>query len=71
MTRRRWLWRCADGWPQPGQTAMSQVVVTTIGEKLIAGDFKKLKTTADGIVIGSGVAQTLGVDMKAFPVRAD
>jgi lipoprotein-releasing system permease protein len=40
-----------------------QVVVTTIGEKLIAGDFKKLKTTADGIVIGSGVAQTLGVNI--------
>src|SRR3954465_9072260 len=35
-----------------------QVAVTTIGKDMIAGDFKKLKTTADGIILGSGVAQT-------------
>jgi lipoprotein-releasing system permease protein len=40
-----------------------QVIVTTIGDKMIAGDFKKLKTAADGIVLGSGVAQTLGVNV--------
>ena len=28
-----------------------QVKVTTIGEKLIAGDFSRLQSTADGIVI--------------------
>src|SRR4051794_17154176 len=37
-----------------------QVVVTTIGTKVIAGDFKRLKTTADGIVLGRGVAENLG-----------
>ena len=33
-----------------------QIVVTTIGDKMIAGDFQKLKTAADGIILGSGVA---------------
>jgi lipoprotein-releasing system permease protein len=34
--------------------------VTTIGQKLISGDFGKLYGTADGIVLGRGVALTLG-----------
>jgi lipoprotein-releasing system permease protein len=38
----------------------AQLNVTTIGDKLIAGDFSKLYGTADGVVIGRGVAITLG-----------
>ncbi|HEX3356867.1 MAG TPA: ABC transporter permease [Tepidisphaeraceae bacterium] len=40
-----------------------EIAVTTIGDKMIAGDFNKLKTTADGIILGFGVAQTLGVHL--------
>lgn len=40
-----------------------QARVTTIGDKLIAGDFERLRSTADGVVIGRGVAQLLGADM--------
>jgi lipoprotein-releasing system permease protein len=40
-----------------------QVKVTTIGDKLIAGDFSRLKTAANGIVIGSGVSDTLGAKL--------
>jgi lipoprotein-releasing system permease protein len=40
-----------------------QVKVTTIGEKLIAGDFSRLKTAADGIVLGRGVAENLGASL--------
>jgi lipoprotein-releasing system permease protein len=34
--------------------------VTTIGTKLIEGDFERLESTADGVVLGRGVALTLG-----------
>jgi lipoprotein-releasing system permease protein len=34
--------------------------VTTIGTKVTDGDFARLKTAADGVVIGSGVASVLG-----------
>ena len=37
-----------------------QTVVTTIGLKVTQGAFDRLKTTADGIVIGRGIALTLG-----------
>ncbi len=37
-----------------------QTVVTTIGQKVTKGAFERLKTTADGVVLGRGVAQTLG-----------
>jgi lipoprotein-releasing system permease protein len=37
-----------------------QVAVTTIGEKLITGDFARLKSTPDGVVIGRGIADNLG-----------
>jgi len=38
-----------------------QTAVTTIGEKVTDGAFHRLKKTADGIVLGRGIAQTLGV----------
>jgi lipoprotein-releasing system permease protein len=38
-----------------------QVRVTTIGTKLVSGSFARLKTSADGIVIGRGVADVLGL----------
>jgi len=34
--------------------------VTTIGTKVTDGDFARLKTAADGVVIGSGVSSVLG-----------
>ncbi|MEA2733623.1 MAG: lipoprotein-releasing system permease protein, partial [Humisphaera sp.] len=34
--------------------------VTTIGTKVTDGDFARLKTAADGVVIGSGVSNVLG-----------
>jgi lipoprotein-releasing system permease protein len=34
--------------------------VTTIGTKVVEGDFARLKTAADGVVIGSGVSDVLG-----------
>jgi lipoprotein-releasing system permease protein len=37
-----------------------QVKVTTIGEKVTQGAFDRLKKTADGIVLGRGIAQTIG-----------
>jgi lipoprotein-releasing system permease protein len=37
-----------------------QMRVTTIGAKLVDGDFERLRSTADGVVIGNGVALTLG-----------
>ncbi len=39
-----------------------QVRVTTIGENVIKGSFSRLRTTADGIVLGRGVADVLGAD---------
>src|SRR5688572_29453972 len=37
-----------------------QVRVTTIAEDLVEGDFTKLRSTADGIIIGRGVALVTG-----------
>jgi len=37
-----------------------QVRVTTIGEKVLSGGFSRLRSTAGGVVIGSGVASNLG-----------
>ena len=37
--------------------------VTTIGEKVTQGDFERLKTTADGIILGRGIALTLGAKL--------
>lgn len=47
-----------------------QVRVTTIGDKLIAGSFARLKTSADGIVIGRGVADVLGLNVDDSVVLA-
>src|SRR5687768_15819402 len=38
-----------------------QVKVTTIGEKVTQGAFDRLKKTADGIVLGRGIAITFGI----------
>jgi lipoprotein-releasing system permease protein len=40
-----------------------QTVVTTIGDKVTKGAFERLKTTADGIVLGRGIAQTIGAQI--------
>lgn len=40
-----------------------QIRATTIGDKLIAGSFARLRTTADGVVMGRGVALTLGAKL--------
>ncbi len=37
-----------------------QLKVTTIGQKLTDGDFSRLRKTADGVVLGRGVAEVLG-----------
>jgi lipoprotein-releasing system permease protein len=37
-----------------------QVRVTTIGEKVTDGAFERLKKSSDGIVLGRGIAQTIG-----------
>jgi lipoprotein-releasing system permease protein len=41
---------------EPEQT----LAVTTIGQKVVEGDFSRLKTAADGVVVGRGVADVLG-----------
>jgi lipoprotein-releasing system permease protein len=41
-----------------------QVRVTTIGDDLLEGSFQRLRTTADGVVIGKGVADTLGAKLE-------
>ncbi len=38
----------------------AHLVATTIGTNVTAGDFKRLKSTADGVIIGSGIAQVMG-----------
>lgn len=43
-----------------GVEPSQQVAVTTIGDKMIEGDFSRLKTTADGLIIGRGVSDILG-----------
>ena len=40
-----------------------QVGVTTIGEDLIAGDFSRLRSVADGVILGRGVADVLGAEL--------
>jgi lipoprotein-releasing system permease protein len=37
-----------------------QVAVTTIGTKVTDGAFERLKKTSDGVVLGRGIAQTIG-----------
>ena len=37
-----------------------QTQVTTIGDNVVEGSFDRIKTTANGVVLGRGVAQTLG-----------
>jgi lipoprotein-releasing system permease protein len=37
--------------------------VTTIGDQMIAGDFKRLKTAADGVILGRGVSDVLGAHL--------
>lgn len=39
------------------------VVATTIGDKITEGSFQRLQSTADGVVIGWGVAANLGAKM--------
>jgi lipoprotein-releasing system permease protein len=41
----------------------AQLRVTTIGTDIVAGDFKRLKTAADGVVIGQGVSDVLGAHL--------
>jgi lipoprotein-releasing system permease protein len=41
----------------------AQTRATTIGDKMIAGDFGRLKSTADGIVIGAGIAKVMGASV--------
>ena len=40
-----------------------QVRVTTIADDLLEGGFNRLRTTADGVVIGKGVADVLGLHL--------
>ncbi|HEV8605253.1 MAG TPA: ABC transporter permease [Tepidisphaeraceae bacterium] len=40
-----------------------QTKVTTIADDLVEGDFSRLRTTADGIIIGRGVALVTGAKM--------
>ena len=40
-----------------------QLKVTTIGENLVEGDFSRLEKTADGIILGRGVADVLGANV--------
>ena len=40
-----------------------QVRVTTIGKKLLEGSFDRLNTTADGVILGRGVADVLGANV--------
>jgi len=44
--------------------------VTTIGDKLIEGSFERLESTADGVVIGRGIAAILGVKVDDSVVLA-
>lgn len=43
-----------------GVEPSEQIKVTTIGEKVTQGAFDRLKKTADGIVLGRGIAQVIG-----------
>jgi lipoprotein-releasing system permease protein len=48
----------------------AQKRVTTIGDKLTAGSFERLESTADGVVMGRGVAATLGARLNDSVVLA-
>lgn len=48
------------GFQVDGVDPIEQVKVTTIGQKVTQGAFDRLKTTSDGIVLGRGIAQTIG-----------
>lgn len=41
-----------------------QVRVTTIGEKVVEGSFSRLRSTADGVIVGRGVASMLGTQLN-------
>ncbi|MGE5608292.1 MAG: ABC transporter permease [Bacillota bacterium] len=41
-----------------------QVRVTTIGDKLLEGSFSRLRSTADGVILGKGVASLLGANLN-------
>lgn len=47
-----------------GVEADQMVKVTTIGDKVTAGAFDRLKKTSDGIVLGRGIAQTIGAKIN-------
>ncbi len=47
-----------------GVDPIRQQTVTTIGKDVIEGSFDRLKTAADGIVIGRGVADVLGAGIN-------
>jgi lipoprotein-releasing system permease protein len=40
-----------------------QVKVTTIADDLIAGDFSRLRSVADGVILGRGIADVLGANL--------
>jgi len=40
-----------------------QTVVTTINDDMVAGDLRRLRATADGVVVGQGVADVLGAQL--------
>src|SRR4029434_5795245 len=39
-----------------------QTQVTTIGNDVIAGDFSRLRSVADGVILGRGIADVLGAE---------
>ncbi len=41
----------------------AHLVATTIGTNVTHGDFKRLKSTADGLIIGRGIAQVMGAGL--------
>ena len=40
-----------------------QLKTTTIGDDLIAGDFSRLRSVADGVILGRGIADVLGAEL--------
>lgn len=46
-----------------GVDATRQQVVTTIGKNMVQGSFDRLKTSADGVVLGQGVSDVLGAKL--------
>ena len=40
-----------------------QTQVTTIGDDMVAGSFARLRTTADGVILGRGVADVIGAEL--------